>query len=378
MPRPPKRPQPDTGDVLEQPDILFIPVTGGTGLGEYARCLTIARALHQRRPDARIRFIINRSAGLEPPAPFHVHPIDRSPTLNTPAVNDIIRTDPPDVVVFDNAGRLAQLRCALDAGARTVFVSARPRKRRKAFRPAWLRRLDQHWIVQPARLELALTPVERLLMRLINGPRILLLHTIFEQPDPAAQAALRLETGLDDAAYVLFAPGGGGYSVHGRPSPEVFAQAAAVVAARTGIRTVVVLGPLYKARLPHIEGPTVLPSVDTADMANLIDGARLVAVGGGGLLIQALAMGKPCVVAAAGGRDQPRRIREILKLGAAVAAPPDPEPIADAAISLLQDAGSVDALETRARSLSLRNGLPQALDALALLLPHQADTPVDE
>ena len=55
----------------------------------------------------------------------------------------------PQVVVFDNAGRTAQLRAAQRLGARIVFISARRRQRRKAFRLRWMRLLDEHWIAYP-------------------------------------------------------------------------------------------------------------------------------------------------------------------------------------------------------------------------------------
>jgi hypothetical protein len=354
--------------VTERPDILFIPVSGRTGLGEYARCLAVAQAARRRWPEARTRFILNRQAPYAASAPVECHLVDGSPTFNTERVNELIRSDPPGVVVFDNAGRVAQLKCAVEAGARTVFISARPRKRRKALRPAWLRRLDQHWIVQPASLTLALSIRERLVRALLKRPEMLLVHGIFPEPDAAQRERFKSDLGLDGEPYVLFTPGGGGHRVQGRSSAETFAEAAAGVAAETGLRAVVVMGPLYSEQAPRLRGVTVLPSIGSQDMANLIHDARALAIGGGGTLVQALSMGKACVAVPTGGRDQPRRIRELQRRGAIVTSPLDPKAISGAMVSLLQDPARLSAAEARARALGIRNGLSQALAALGSLL----------
>ncbi len=46
----------------------------------------------------------------------------------------------PDLVIFDNAGRGAQIRAAHAWGARVIYISSRRRQRAKAFRLSWMRR----------------------------------------------------------------------------------------------------------------------------------------------------------------------------------------------------------------------------------------------
>jgi hypothetical protein len=110
--------------------MLFIPVSAPRGTGEYARALAVASAVTQRHPDAAIHFIVSREAAYADSVPFPVTRLPASATFHTPEVRDVIRSFAPDVVVFDNAGRTAQLRAARAAGARVVFVSSRSRPRR--------------------------------------------------------------------------------------------------------------------------------------------------------------------------------------------------------------------------------------------------------
>ena len=55
------------------------------------------------------------------------------------SVADLIEEWRPDAVLFDNAGRTAQLLAARRCGARVVYISARRRQRYKAFRLRWMR-----------------------------------------------------------------------------------------------------------------------------------------------------------------------------------------------------------------------------------------------
>ena len=118
-------------------------------MGEYARSLAIARAASARWPGADIRFVLSREAPYAADAPFPATLLDSSPTFHSAAVIGLLEKWRPNIVVFDNAGRTAQLRAAQRLGARVVYISARRRQRRKAFRWQWMPLIDEHWIAYP-------------------------------------------------------------------------------------------------------------------------------------------------------------------------------------------------------------------------------------
>ena len=81
-------------------------------MGEYARSLAIAQGAAARWPGASIRFVLSRAAPYADTTPFPTTLLDSSPTFHSAAVIEVIESWRPDVVIFDNAGRTAQLRAA--------------------------------------------------------------------------------------------------------------------------------------------------------------------------------------------------------------------------------------------------------------------------
>ena len=221
------------------PRILFVPVSGPYGMGEYARCAAIAAAVQRRWPAAAVQFVLSRAAPYAASAPFPTTLLPTSATFQSAAVARVLETWRPQVVVFDNAGRTAQLRAARRAGARVVYVSARRRQRSKAFRLRWMRMIDEHWIAYPEFIAGTLSALERLKLRLLRRPTVRYLDVICSRPTPEQRAALMSHAGRTPGAYVLVVPGGG----TGHPGAEDAAGqflAAARRLAAVGIPTVFV------------------------------------------------------------------------------------------------------------------------------------------
>ncbi|MGB6352556.1 MAG: hypothetical protein WBF21_01120, partial [Steroidobacteraceae bacterium] len=195
--------------LANSPRILFVPVSGRFGMGEYARSLAIARAVSRRWPDAAVHFVLSREAPYAAGAPFPSTLLDSSATFHSGAVVKLLEAWRPDVVVFDNAGRTAQLRAARAVGARVVYISARRRQRGKAFRWRWMRLIDEHWIAYPQFIAGPLGFLETLKLRLAGRPRVRYLDVIMSRADPQERAAALARTGCDAGAYVLLVPGGG-------------------------------------------------------------------------------------------------------------------------------------------------------------------------
>jgi UDP-N-acetylglucosamine:LPS N-acetylglucosamine transferase len=359
---------------------LFVPVSGEFGLGEYARSLAIAHGAEGRWPGASIRFLLSREAPYADTTPFATTLLDSSPTFHSAAVIDVMQSWRPDVVIFDNAGRTAQLRAAKRCGARVVYISARRRQRHKAFRLRWMRLIDEHWIAYPRFIAGDLKFLERFKLKVMRRPQVRFLDVILARDGGAHEAResilARLHCVPDQ--YTLVVPGGG--TGHPRASDAVarFLQAAGELAA-AGVDTVFV-GPAVPAFAgsPPAESPArgataadsrlrMTGPLPQSDLAALMRGARLIIANGGSTLLQSIACGKPCIAVPIAG-DQSERIRRCVSAGVAVAAPLDAAAIRKSASDLLQNAQALNALAGRAIGLGLADGVAVALRAMTRLL----------
>lgn len=345
---------------------LFVPVSGPGGSGEYYRSLAIARGVHARWPGSDIRFVVHRGAPYAAQCPYPAVLLEDSPTRAVAPVVGLIEAFRPHVVLFDSAGRVAQLRAAGRVGAVRIYLSSRPKTRWKGFRPSRLRRLEEHWIASPPFLGLALTPLERLSLWLAPNATVRFLPTFYEAPGPAQAAAALARLDLVPGGYVLCCPGGGG-TFEGIASPSaVFAEAAARLARATPL-PVVLAGAAEGTRADGVRLAGVLPN---ADLMALAGAARLCVINGGSLLVQCLAQGAACVAAPIAG-DQARRIEACVRAGLARASGYAAPALAASAAAALADPGGLDALRAAARALGLRNGVDLAVEAIDALLARR-------
>lgn len=352
---------------MNAPRLLFVPVSGEKGVGEYYRLLAIAEGVQRRWPRARIHFVISRFAGYANDVPFPTVKIEGSPTFHTSAVRRAIGGLRPQVVVFDSGGRVAQLRDARRVGARTVYVSSRRKARWRGFRLRRMRYLDQHWLAWPRFLEGELTRWERLKLRVFASIRVVYLDSVYPPPDTARAADYCERLGLGGRRYALFCAGGGGYEHDGVPAPEIFARAAAQVCREAHLAAVWVRGPNYAGSVDPGTGVVSLGAVSATAMVDLLSSAGLGVINGGSLLLQALALKLPCVAAPVAD-DQAARIEACARRGLVVPAGLDSQELAVAALELLRSEGRLREIQQRVAALDLRNGVDQAVEALAGLL----------
>jgi len=362
------------GDGVVAPRLLFVPVSAARGTGEYARCIAIADAVRRRWPAARIQFVVSREAPYAYRVPYEVTLLPSSPSFHVLEVRDLIRGFRPHVVVFDNAGRTAQLRAAREVGARTVYVSSRPGRRRRAFRPQWLRRLDEHWIAYPRLVAGALNPLERLLLLAARGPVVRFLSTLMPAEDPEAGAAVLERHGLAAEGYVLVAPGGGVGHRDMAQAPDVIAAAAVRIAER-GVPTALlgIAPPAGVARPPSL---VPVPPLPMSELMALIRGARVVVSNGADTLVQVMACGRPCI-AVPMSPDQVVRLRKFAAAGVPVGVPLEADAITAAAVRLLEDDAARAARVREVQALGFRNEMDTVLDSLAALIARStADAPL--
>lgn len=349
------------------PSLIFLPVSGPKGMGEYIRCLTIAETFQARWPEARIRFVVDRQAPYSDAVPFDTELLDGSPTRNTPAVCSLFERVRPEIVVFDNSGRTPQLQAAKRYGARIVFVSRRRAKRMKAFRSSWMRLLDQHWLAFPPVIDGPLNWWEKLRLRRFPHLEVIFLGAVFQESSPQRRKALRERLGIGGERYVLFSPGGGGVHSRAPAATEIFANAAGLVAAAMPVKVVLVLGPGYRGDAGRLPGVIRIPSLSHGEMSDLVHDADLLAINGGTTMTQALALNKPCIAVPI-AEDQPPRVRRCAKKRLVVHGTLDADAICGEVLNLLDDPGRRGELIARVTALGLTNGARLAADALERLV----------
>jgi hypothetical protein len=328
-------------------------------MGEYARCLALATALAQRLPALEMRFALSREAPYAAATPFATTLLPASATFHPREVAALIGEYRPGVVVFDNAGRTAQLRAAHQAGARIVYVSSRRRQRRRAFRLRWMQLIDEHWIAYPRFIAGAPAPLERLKLRLLGRPRIRFIDTLLPPPDPARAAQCLERFSLTAGEYVLIVPGGGSAHPGAEHAPAIVAAAARAIARQT---PALLVGADATAGEPA--ALRLAPRLPLPELCELMRAARLVVTNGGDTLLQALACARPCVAVPI-ARDQAHRIDCCVRAGLAVRASLEAHAIESATLQLLAGGAAGAA---RPGQLSVRNCMEEALNALTEML----------
>ena len=345
--------------------MLFVPVSGARGMGEYARALALATAAARRLPQLQVHFIVSREAPYAADLPFPKTLIPASPTMHTAEVVDVIRTFRPTLAVFDNAGRTKQLQAAAKVGARVIYVSSRVRQRRKAFRPQWMRVMDEHWIAYPEFIAGSSGLLEKLLLAMMGRPKLRFLDAFLPPSEPErAQAALR-QFGLYEGDYVLVVPGGGSDYERAKNAPQIIAEAARRLAVRGYPMIVVGVPKLESNELQTVE-LRLTPRIPMATLGELIRHAKLVISNGGDTLLQTLACNRACVAIPIAG-DQPHRIEKCVQASLAVSATLDSDDVVRVALSLLENAEQRQRLERASTQAGITNAMEGALATLERL-----------
>ncbi len=348
------------------PRILFVPVSGPLGIGEFARVRAIGKALVARWPAIEQRYLVHRQAPYTEALGELARQVPASPTLCTPEVLDEIARFRPQVVVFDNSGRTAQLRAARAVGAHVIYVSSRGRQRYKAFRLRWMRMIDEHWISYSPRLAGPLGWSERLKLRLLQRPTLRFLDAVLAPAEPFGAGAVLATAGVpgDAALDLLIVPGGGSQFPDARVTPSMFAVWGESLAAR-GWNVLLVAGPSFTAPVDPGGRLRVVRQVEGGVLTALLARSRLVLVNGGDTMVQALALNRPCVAVPI-ALDQAQRITRAAALGAVRA--PELNAVTDCCDALLRDAAALGALEAEVREAGFLDAMPTVLSALGRML----------
>lgn len=344
--------------------LLLIPVSGGPGSGELQRARLLARAARSCWPTLPIAIAAERLA-LAGGSDAHIEslPLPASPTRCSAEVVAAIQVRRPAVVVFDSTARPKQLRAARKCGAHVVYLSSRPSARSRGFRLGALRWIDEHWSVEFDPTQALPGRWQRWLLRWRPALRWRPLSTLFEAADPRLLAN-PVHAFIEGGAFALFCPGGGGGRIDGLPAGAAFAR----VAGDAGLRAVVVRADLAPDHCRQDGALLVLGPMANAALMALAGRSEMVVVGAGSLLMQVLALGKPSIALALAG-DQRVRLAQLLAVQAVASGGTSVASLTVATRELWADAERRVALHQRAQALGLRNGLAEAMQALAALLP---------
>ncbi|HEX9139667.1 MAG TPA: hypothetical protein VF848_07750, partial [Steroidobacteraceae bacterium] len=285
------------------PRLLFLPVSGPSGMGETVRSMQIAYAARRRWPDAKLHFALSRESPLAADFPFDCTLLPGSPTFYTTEVSQLIGQLQPNVVIFDNSGRTRQLRAARAEGARIVYISSRPRQRRKAFRWRWLPMIDEHWIAYPRFLAGSLSWLERFKLRLHSQSTVRYLDVILPAPTPQTEARVTQRLGAATQSFALFVAGGVTNHPRALDAVRIFSDAAQRCA--TAGHCTVLIGADRQAAAADAK-LIALPRLPADELVALLRRAQVIVTNGGATLLQALACGAACIAVPIAG-DQPER-----------------------------------------------------------------------
>lgn len=352
--------------IVENPysTVLFVPVSGPSGMGEFARVRSIADALVAHLPGIQVHFVLHRDAPYASGFHHAATLLPASPTLCNREVIELIERLRPTVVVFDNAGRTPQLRAAKRVGAAVVYVSSRSRQRYKAFRLRWMRLIDEHWISYPELIAGAPNWLERWKLRWLKRPELHYLDTVLAPADEPAADQLLADFGAPD---IVIVPGGGSQFHDASMTPARFAEWGAALAAR-GHRVLFVAGPSFVGELPQTRDFKTVRSVPGGALHALLARSKAVLVNGGDTLLQALALDKPCIAIPIAG-DQAERIARCATQGVVLS--PSPDAVVETCEHVLADAAVRSDLAAHRRQLALHDALPGIIERLGRYLARR-------
>ena len=343
--------------------MLFVPVSGPRGMGEYARALALATAAVQRWPQLQVHFAVSEQAPYAADTPFPKTLLPSSPTFHNDRMAALIDSFRPTLVVFDNSARTAQIKAATRAGARVIYVSSRARQRRRGFRLRWMTMIDEHWIAYPEFIAGSLAPLERVKHRLLGRPVVKFLDAVLPPPDSSVAAEMMRRFDVRFGDYVLVVPGGGTDHPGAENAPQIIAEAARRIAERRIPTVLVGVNPAGSLDRAPAHALHVAPRMPMTQLAELMRGARLIISNGGDTLLQAISAARPCIAVPIAG-DQPHRIEQCERRGLAIAALLDTQSLADLALGLLKDPARHSALVTRLAKAPLTNAMDEAISTI--------------
>lgn len=350
------------------PKFLFVPVSDEQGIGEYMRSIIIADEIMQRWPQAQIEFVLNRNAPYSTECKYTAHLLDETPTKRVKEVNQLVAQFNPDVVIFDAAGRKAQLKYAKRYGAKVIFISQHRRKRSRGMKIERALATDSHWVVQPEFVIGDITRFDKFKLNLFKCNFPIFTGPIFSQPNAQIQQQLQTQYQLQASQYIVYSAGSGGHRVGDELAADRFAKVAEAHFLNTGIKSVMVFGPNYPKSLPQLQGVIAIKQLHTDEFISLLAGAKAAVLSGGDSLLQAISLHIPTLTVAV-TKDQPYRIKRCLNRGLTLSCSVQAETMTTQVNHLLMPEVMTKLAENMAKECKAQ-GLDIGMAEIARLLKH--------
>ncbi len=345
-------------------NILFIPVSSTSGIGEYTRSLIIANELINQFPFLNISFLLNKYAACSKICPFETHLCDGSATKDNGAVKRTLKHIKPALVIFDCAGRADHFKLAKELGAKVVFISQHEKKRRRGLGLRRLLNTDIHWVAQS---KIAIKPINlltKLKLNFFGKQEPKLIGSVFKLINKVKRERLLEDYQLNKGGYIVFNAGSGGHKLGSDYASDIYFQSAQQIAEKCKLKCIMVFGNNYPKELPLSNSVTCVRSMHNEQFMALMLVAKVVVISGGDTLLQAVELNLDCVVSAV-SKDQPDRIKQCSEYEKLVRAIPSVEDLTCKTIAMLEKQ------DTRNENLfeeTQSKGLKIAIDDIKLLL----------
>ncbi|MCL1142757.1 glycosyltransferase family 9 protein [Shewanella gaetbuli] len=351
------------------PVILFVPVSSTEGIGEYMRSTIIADEISQRWPEAQIEFVLNRAAPYAEQCQYPHHLVNDTPTKCIKEVNQLVSQLKPDMVIFDAAGRKAQLKHAHKCGAKVIFISQHKRKRARGMKIERALVTDSHWVVQPEFVIGDISAFAKYKLNFIKRPLPITTGSIFAKPDQRRLQNLLQQYGLNAGKYLMYSAGSGGHKAGEQFAADIFAETAEKVYAQTGIPSLMIFGANYPKEIANYTGVVAISSLDSRDFISLLSQAKGAILSGGDTLLQSIALTIP-TLAVPVSKDQPSRINSCASQQLVLNSDINTNDMV-AAAQLLVDAQTRQALISNMMSMGCSGGLELAMSEVTRLLDEK-------
>ncbi len=356
---------------MENPVILFIPVSSNKGIGEYMRSTILANAIQQQILGADIHFILSTRVKYSKKCQFTTHFSLNSATKDTRKVKQVIESIKPDLVIFDCSGRAKQFRFAKKNGAKVIFISQHKKKRKRGLSIRRIRHTDAHWVVQPNYTVKPLSWIEKLKLNLLDKPEPKNIGPILPNFESDDVTRILEKYGLESGGFFLFNSGSGGHRLDGKLVADVFYQAAQNFQMKTGNKCVVIFGSNYPNELPDDSDIQCLLFVSSQDFLVLLNQAKGRVIGAGGTLLQSIELAKPSVSIAV-SKDQPSRLKDCIAMNYTIGASLDEHDICKS-LEKLTDSNKLTTMVVSLQERTQEYALKTALIEIKRLLRQETN-----
>ena len=346
--------------------ILFVPVSGKEGIGEYMRSMILAQALETKYPNADIRFALSKEAPYVKNCPYPTLLTERSPTYHSKEINRYIDDFKPDVVVFDASGRAKQIKHAKKTGALTIFIAQHDKKIRRGLKLNRLINTDFLLIAQPEFTMSKLSPWSLAKLRWLNKKLPVYLGCVFVPPTLQEEQEVLVKYNLRKGQYIFASAGSGGHFMsNGQLAAEGFNQA--LNSANLPMPFVQVWGANYQGdQFPSQDSKNInLTSVSNLEFICLLKNCHVAVINGGDTLLQGLSLKVP-MVAVPVSSDQPQRIEKVLEHAHCFVGSSADVNAVLFGLNVLLNSDNLLSIKDKLREVSVNNGYEVFVDLLSI------------